>query len=111
MQWVGVSSKEAVNTMRSELLDLPDLLAVQPLPRSMNMVGWLSGSLAAVGTQVYRFSQAVHKAELKLDEKDKRPLTVMTDPTSPKRGSGERIRAQIVVSLEQDGKTLAECRA
>ncbi|CAE7509611.1 unnamed protein product, partial [Symbiodinium sp. CCMP2456] len=65
---VGASSKEAVNSMRSELLDLPDLLAVQPFPSSMNMVGWLSGT-STVGTQVYRFKEDINKAKLKLDEK------------------------------------------
>eukprot|EP00434_Breviolum_minutum_P039767 symbB.v1.2.035330.t1/scaffold4729.1/size35696/3 len=97
---VGISSKDAVNSMRSELLDLPDLLAVQPLPSSMNMVGWIAGSTTeAVGTQVYRFSENVHTSDLILEEKA--ILRVVSEPA-------DLSNADIVVSLEQNGKTLSE---
>ncbi|CAK9098755.1 Uncharacterized protein SCF082_LOCUS46266 [Durusdinium trenchii] len=96
---VGITSKEAVNSMRSELLDLPDLLAVQPLPSTMNLVGWLSGSHITVGTQVYRFSDSVHRSELKLEEKA--VLRIVSEPA-------DLSNADIMVSLEQDGKTIAE---
>ncbi|CAE7587291.1 unnamed protein product, partial [Symbiodinium pilosum] len=94
---VGASSKEAVNSMRSELLDLPDLLAVQPLPSSMNLVGWLSGT-STVGTQVYRFKEDVNKATLKLEEKA--VLRIVSEPA-------DLSNADIHVNLEQNGKQLA----
>lgn len=68
---LGPASKEAINNMRSELLDLPDLLAIQPWLPSLNMVGWLSaGSSTApvVGTQVYRFSKDGSTTKFTLDE-------------------------------------------
>jgi len=53
---VGISSKDAVNAMRSELLELPDLLAVQPFVPTYNLVGWYASPLAPMlGTTVYRF--------------------------------------------------------
>eukprot|EP00913_Durusdinium_trenchii_P003143 g2904.t1 len=84
--------------------DLPpgeyqDLLAVQPLPSTMNLVGWLSGSHITVGTQVYRFSDSVHRSELKLEEKA--VLRIVSEPA-------DLSNADIMVSLEQDGKTIAE---
>eukprot|EP00435_Cladocopium_sp_Y103_P024142 s2098_g5.t3 len=97
---VGISSKDAVNSMRSELLDLPDLLAVQPLPPSMNMVGWITGSTTeAVGTQVYRFSENVHTSQLTLEEKA--ILRVVSEPA-------DLSNADIVVSLEQNGRSISE---
>lgn len=68
---VGVSSTDDRNSMRAELLDLPDLLAVQPFPTDMNMVGWLpTPALAPVlGTQVYNFPDGSGTASLVVDEK------------------------------------------
>jgi len=67
---VGVASKEAINSMRAELLDLPDLLAVQPFLPNLNAVGWFSSPLSPVlGTQVYHFPDSSGKAMVKLDDK------------------------------------------
>eukprot|EP00931_Biecheleriopsis_adriatica_P047865 TRINITY_DN27623_c0_g1_i1.p1 TRINITY_DN27623_c0_g1~~TRINITY_DN27623_c0_g1_i1.p1 ORF type:complete len:1920 (-),score=347.57 TRINITY_DN27623_c0_g1_i1:48-5807(-) len=95
---VGISSKEAVNSMRAELLDLPDLLAVQPFPSSMNMVGWLSGMLTSVGTQVYKFGAKEgddNKATLKLEEKAL--LRIVSEPA-------DLSNADIMVELRQNGQ-------
>lgn len=97
---VGVASKEAVNSMRSELLDLPDLLAVQPMPPSLNAVGWFSNSLLSiVGTQVYRFSGATGKSTLVVDEKA--ILRVVCEPADL---SNSDISA---VLNDKDGKTVS----
>lgn len=96
---VGLSSKEAVNNMRSELLDIPDLLAVQPFPSSMNMIGWLSnGMLASVGTQVFRFQDTTNKAQLKLEEKA--VLRIVSEPA-------DLSNADIDLLLSQNGQEVA----
>jgi hypothetical protein len=67
---VGVSSKEAINSMRAELLDLPDLLAVQPFLPNLNAVGWFSSALTpSLGTQVYNFPENSGRASLIIEDK------------------------------------------
>ncbi|CAE8637080.1 unnamed protein product [Polarella glacialis] len=97
---VGLSSKEAVNTMRSELLDLPDILAVQPVPSSWNTVGWLaSGMIPVVGTQVYRFGEGGGKTSLKLEEKS--ILRIISEPA-------DLSNADIEVELNQNGQRVTQ---
>merc|ERR1719199_575389 len=76
---VGVASKEAINSMRAELLDLPDLLAVQPFLENLNSVGWFSSPLSpSLGTQVYHFPKDSGKASLNVD--DKAILRIVCEP-------------------------------
>lgn len=98
---LGSASKEAINSMRSELLDLPDLLAVQPWLPSLNMVGWLSaGSFTApiVGTQVYRFQSEVTASKFKLDEKS--IVRVVCEPA-------DLSNSEIDAKLKKDGSIVA----
>eukprot|EP00746_Dinoflagellata_sp_MGD_P074024 gnl/MRDRNA2_/MRDRNA2_29958_c0_seq1.p1 gnl/MRDRNA2_/MRDRNA2_29958_c0~~gnl/MRDRNA2_/MRDRNA2_29958_c0_seq1.p1 ORF type:complete len:1710 (+),score=336.57 gnl/MRDRNA2_/MRDRNA2_29958_c0_seq1:304-5130(+) len=67
---IGIASKEVMNSMRSEMLQLADLLAVQPFPQNFNAVGWLATSQAPVlTTQIYSFPSGFGAGNLKLDEK------------------------------------------
>jgi len=97
---VGVASKEAINSMRAELLDLPDLLAVQPFPPNFNMVGWFSSPLTPMlGTQVYNFPDGPGKATLKVE--DKAILRLVCEPA-------DLSNAEATLSLYKDGKLQAE---
>jgi len=96
---VGIASKDAVNTMRAELLDLPDLLAVQPLPASLNTVGWFGSSLLpVVGTNVYSFKDNLAKTTLKLE--DRTVIRLVCEPA-------DLSNADIEASLVSNGQTVA----
>lgn len=96
---VGAISKETINQMRNELLQLPDLLAVQPFPPSFNTVGWFSSALSPVlGTSVYRFPEGKGVADLKVD--DECVLRVLCEPADLSNSNSE-------VAVRQSGSVIA----
>ncbi|CEM11840.1 unnamed protein product [Vitrella brassicaformis CCMP3155] len=65
---IGEQDELLVNQLRAELLDLPDLLAIQPLPPSLNMVGYLSLPDAPVlSTNIFTFDK-VKTTELQIQK-------------------------------------------
>lgn len=96
---VGVSSKEEINSMRAELLEMPDLLAVQPIPPSMNTIGWHSSAHATVvGTQVYRFPDGVGRSTLRIEGKSL--IRIVSEPA-------DLSNSQIDVRLSENGNLVA----
>ena len=93
------TSQETINQMRNELLQLPDLLAVQPFPPSFNTVGWFSSALSPVlGTSVYRFPEGKGVADLKVD--DECVLRVLCEPADLSNSNSE-------VAVRQSGSVIA----
>eukprot|EP00929_Paragymnodinium_shiwhaense_P103616 TRINITY_DN67243_c0_g1_i1.p1 TRINITY_DN67243_c0_g1~~TRINITY_DN67243_c0_g1_i1.p1 ORF type:complete len:2048 (-),score=333.28 TRINITY_DN67243_c0_g1_i1:102-6245(-) len=96
---VAVASKEDINTMRSELLELPDLLAVQPFPPSINLIGWHGTTYpTTVGTQVYRFPAGTGTSALELTSKA--IVRIVCEPA-------DLSNSQIDARLMQDGNIIA----
>mmetsp|Transcript_16763 Transcript_16763/g.38787 ORF Transcript_16763/g.38787 Transcript_16763/m.38787 type:complete len:1807 (+) Transcript_16763:74-5494(+) len=98
---VGTSSKDAVNSMRSELLELPDLLAVQPFVPHYNLVGWYATPLAPMlGTTVYRFKPGDGGARAPLQLTERAIVRAVCEPADLSNADASLI-------IEKDGQSVA----